>query len=387
MVTRYRSNPYVIGVDLRNEPRAPATWGGSATTDWHAAAERGGNAVLAVNSSLLVFVEGVNYAGDLSGVATLPVQLNVSNQLVYEAHDYGFWYSSGFTSYSNYVSTITPKWGYLVTGANPQPLWVGEFGTCNNANTCVTSTNATDGGYWFQAMTTFVEQYSIDTSYWAINGTTESGNAGGFNSIEGYGVLNISWNGSALNLLTSRLQSMMTTGPSLNLVANSGGLNIAAPGAPGAAIVAIVPAGGFSGTVSLACSVTGPAGAIDIPQCSVPSSEAVSGNAVVNATVSITTTAASAEHYPALRGGSLAAIAGVFLLLGSGRRRRRSFLLALALVASSFAVTACNGSSTSSNSGNGGSTSGTTTGPYTVVVTATASGTNPATAQIPVTVQ
>ena len=139
IVARYRGNPYVIGADLRNEPRAPATWGGSATTDWHAASERGGNAVLAVNSGLLIFVEGVNYAGDLSGVATLPVQLNVSNQLVYEAHDYGFDYSNGFTSYSNYVSTITPKWGYLVTGAKLQRSGFGDFGSCNRVKYIVST--------------------------------------------------------------------------------------------------------------------------------------------------------------------------------------------------------------------------------------------------------
>ena len=138
MAQRYQSNPWVIGVDLRNEPRSPATWGGAASTDWHAAAERGGNAVLTVNPNLLIFVEGVNYAGDLSGVATLPVQLNVANQLVYEAHDYGFWYSS-IAGYSGWYNSIEPKWGYLVNGSNPQPLWIGEFGTCNSADTCDSS--------------------------------------------------------------------------------------------------------------------------------------------------------------------------------------------------------------------------------------------------------
>ena len=155
--------------------------------------------MLAVNPNLLIFVEGVSYAGDLSGVATLPVQLNVPNQLVYEAHDYGFWYSGGFTGYSNYVNTITPKWGYLVTGSNPQPLWIGEFGTCNSADTCVSSSNSADLGYWFTGHEQLcAQQYGVDWSYWAINGTTESGNGGGFGTIEGYGVLNTSWNGSAL---------------------------------------------------------------------------------------------------------------------------------------------------------------------------------------------
>lgn len=390
MAQRYAGNPMVIGADLRNEPRSPATWGGSASTDWHAAAQTGGNAVLSINPNLLIFVEGVSYAGDLSGVANLPVQLNVSNRLVYEAHDYGFWYSNGFTSYSNYVNTITPKWGYLVTGANPQPLWVGEFGTCNNATNCVVSDNATDKGYWFQAMSSFLEQYSVDWSYWAINGTTESGNGGGFNTVEGYGVLNTSWNASALPALTTRLQSMMATSAAFNLVPDSS-LTLV-PGAVGSANVTIVPAGGFSGAVSLSCSITGPSGATDLPQCSVPSTATVTGNATATATVSITTTAAVAQNVPARpvgrgnAGPEMAfAVAGAFLLLGTARRWRASFFLIPVLLASSFAVAACGGGSASI--GGGGSNPGTAAGSYAITVTASATGMNPISTQIGLTIQ
>lgn len=387
MAQRYQSNPWVIGVDLRNEPRSPATWGGSASTDWHAAAELGGNAVLSVNPGLLIFVEGVSYAGDLSGVATLPVQLNVPNQLVYEAHDYGFWYS-GFTSYSNYVNTITPKWGYLVTGANPQPLWIGEFGTCDTANTCVSSSNATDLGYWFNAMTSFLRDYGVDWSYWAINGTTESGNGGGFGSAETYGVLNPSWNASALPLLTTRLQSMMGSNPGFNLIPSTGTISILA-GAQGNATVSIVPEGGFSGTVNLTCSVSGPTGGT-APQCTIPASETVSGTAVVNATVSMTTTGNVARNAPGgadklLRGAGGLAVAGGLLLMGSVRRRRESLLLVLAMLACSFAVSAC-GSGGAVGSG-GGSSSVTSAGTYTLSVTGSATGMSAVTTQVSITVQ
>ena len=86
----------VVGVDLRNEPHTPsfqtygtgATWGtGSATTDWRLAAERAGNAVLAVNPNLIVAVEGIDiyqpvggtpdadwWGGNLEGAAQFPVR-------------------------------------------------------------------------------------------------------------------------------------------------------------------------------------------------------------------------------------------------------------------------------------------------------------------------
>ncbi len=389
MAQRYASNPWVIGADLRNEPRSPATWGGPASTDWHAAAELGGNAVLGVNPNLLIFVEGVNYAGDLSGVASLPVQLNVANHLVYEAHDYGFWYS-GFSSYASYVSTITPKWGYLVTGANPQPLWIGEFGTCNSANTCVNSSNESDLGNWFNAMTSYVETNGLDWSYWAINGTTESGNGGGFGTVEGYGVLNTSWNGSALASLTARLQSMMTTGAAINLVSNAGPVTLV-PGAVGSATVTLVPVGGFSGTVSLSCSVSGPTGAVAPPQCSVPASQTsvtVSGSAPVVASVSITTTGAMAGNSPAgpMRRGGAGRIAGLAMagmVLVFAGRRRSGILMVLVLLAGSFAVAACG----SGGSVSAASTMATSAGAYTVTVTASAAGMQPVSAQIGLTIQ
>ena len=392
MAQRYQSNPWVIGVDLRNEPRSPATWGGAASTDWHAAAERGGNAVLAIDPNLLIFVEGVNYAGNLSGVASLPVQLNVPNQLVYEAHDYGFWYSS-LNGYSGWYNAIEPNWGYLVNGSNPQPLWIGEFGTCNSADTCDSSSSDSDLGFWFNAMTSFVRDYGVDWSYWAINGTTETGNAGGFGTVEGYGALNITWNGSALASLTSRLQSMMAPG-SANFSMIPGGMALAlSPGGSGSTTVAIVPENGFTGTVNLSCTVTPPTGAIDTPTCSVPSTETVSSTTFVNASVMITTTGtmqvrnapvSNPRSHPSRRTGG-AILACIGLLIGSlARRGRKSLQLFLLVLLVAFPLAACG------SGGAGGTTTtttgGTSAGNYVVTVTGTASGLSAVTTQIVVTV-
>jgi endoglucanase len=70
---RDRDTRNVVAAELRNEVRpdpslAPgpttATWGaGNPLTDWRAAAERGGNAVLAANPDLLVIVGGTEYQG------------------------------------------------------------------------------------------------------------------------------------------------------------------------------------------------------------------------------------------------------------------------------------------------------------------------------------
>jgi endoglucanase len=390
IVARYQNNPMVIGVDLRNEPRSPATWGGSAADDWHAAAELGGNAVLGVNPNLLIFVEGVNYALDLSGVANLPVQLNVPNQLVYEAHNYGFDYT-GLSGYSDYLSQINSDWGYLATGSNPQPLWVGEFGTCNTADTCVNSGSNGDLGFWFNMITAFMQQYGIDWTYWAINGTESTGSGRTYGAAETYGVLNATWNGTANSELAARLQAMMANAPaSISLVGNGSALSAVAGGSPSETIT-IVPGNGFSGMVNLACAVSGPSGAVDVPACSVPATVSVTGNATASATVTIVTTGSARNETPMkpMRMAGGVALAGGLLVLGSFKRRGRRYFLALLILAASFGLagfSGCGGGG-AANGGSGSGSGGTTAGGYTVTVTASATGVSAATTQIALTVQ
>src|SRR3954454_2763172 len=98
LANRYLGNQVVIGADLHNEPHGPATWGdGSPQTDWRAAAERAGNAVLQANPDWLIIVEGTEHNGDdwywwggnLALAQQYPVRLSNPAKLVYEAHDYG----------------------------------------------------------------------------------------------------------------------------------------------------------------------------------------------------------------------------------------------------------------------------------------------------------
>ena len=95
LTKRYRNNPRVIGMDLRNEIRrtglkAP-TWGsGKKETDWRIAAEIAGNQVLEIAPHWLIFVGGIDYQLDFTNVKNAPCRLNVPNKLVYTGHFYGF---------------------------------------------------------------------------------------------------------------------------------------------------------------------------------------------------------------------------------------------------------------------------------------------------------
>jgi endoglucanase len=215
VTSTFENVPQVIGVDLRNEPRGPATWGGGSADDWHAAAELGGNAVLSVDPRMLIFVEGTNFATDLASAGSLPVVLREAGHVVYEAHDYGF--DTTVTGYDQWVSKIQSNWGYLVGSV---PLWLGEFGTCNTSGLCVSSPTSAQLGMWFSVFTRYLSAHNVNWSYWAVNGTKSdglsdgnSGNVIKYGEVETYGVLNTQWNAPASTSLLNALKAIQPPCP------------------------------------------------------------------------------------------------------------------------------------------------------------------------------
>ncbi|HEX3444330.1 MAG TPA: cellulase family glycosylhydrolase [Chthoniobacterales bacterium] len=173
LAQRYNANDTVIGCDLHNEPHTPADWGsGNLSTDWRLAAERAGNAILAVNPHLLIIVEGIGWGSDLTEAAQYPVRLNVGNQLVYSPHDFPNSVAIQPQFYApNYPANLPgmwdAHWGYLAK-QNIAPLWLGEFGTED-----VTLSDQ----QWFQAITNYLLSSGISFSYWCWN--PDSGDTGG----------------------------------------------------------------------------------------------------------------------------------------------------------------------------------------------------------------
>ena len=69
---RYRDNPWVAGLDLRNEIRMNehgqmANWGNGKENDWAIAATKLGDILLDINPDALIIVEGILSAGNLIG--------------------------------------------------------------------------------------------------------------------------------------------------------------------------------------------------------------------------------------------------------------------------------------------------------------------------------
>ena len=182
LAKRYKSNSNVIGFDLHNEPHGSACWGcGKKSVDWKAAATRAGNAVLKVNSKVLIIVEGVEkqsessytwWGGGLAGAKSKPVKLTVKNRVVYSPHEYpASVFNQPWFSASNYPSNLTgiwdKNWGYL-DKKNIAPVLVGEFGS-----KLQTSSDKT----WLKKFVAYVAKNKISFGYWSFN--PNSGDTGG----------------------------------------------------------------------------------------------------------------------------------------------------------------------------------------------------------------
>jgi endoglucanase len=284
MATRYSAskftfngNPTVIGMDLRNEPHLSGSgattgscWTGDTATNgcptsltsqnWPVAAEAAGNAVLAINPKLLIFVEGNDcysgvcdwQGGNLLGVASHPVVLNVSNQLVYSAHDYGpnlyqqSWFNSSTTP-SSLDAVWNKYWGYI-SAAGTAPVWLGEFGT-DNTSTDIESSVAGSQGQWFESLVTYLQNNpSISWTYWALNGE------------DAYGLLDNSYDATPpSSLKQSELESIQfalnggTTTPSFTLAPSATSLTVV-QGKTATDTITVTDVGGFTGSVTLAAS-------------------------------------------------------------------------------------------------------------------------------------
>ena len=182
IVRRYRKQTWVVGADLRNELRSGSAWGGNdAKLDWHAAAERGGNAVLAVNPKLLIMVESPSYSTDFTGFDKLPVRLKVEHRLVYSPHAYAP-ADAVFSSYEELKQAYDARAGFLLHTEPATPLWVGEFGTCQTLDCGANSE-------WFKLFIRYLRENNLSWSYWPLNGAQSGGASRTYDSVETYGLL------------------------------------------------------------------------------------------------------------------------------------------------------------------------------------------------------
>src|SRR5260370_35150582 len=80
-----------------------------------------------VDPDLLIRCEGLNYAGDLTGVASHPVRLAKPGKVVYSMHDYSWSNHPAGQTQAASIQQMTTTGGYLLN-QGIAPVWVGAFG-------------------------------------------------------------------------------------------------------------------------------------------------------------------------------------------------------------------------------------------------------------------
>lgn len=180
---RYRMQPWIVGADLRNELRSGAAWGGpDPKLDWHAAAERGGKAVLESNPTLLIMVESPDYSTNFTGFDKLPVTLPVAHKLVYSPHAY-YVQGQDLSNFDALRQAYEARAMFLLHTEPEAPIWVGEFGACQSLDCGANSE-------WLKVFIRLLkENPSISWSYWPLNGTQSSGIGRKYDTVESYGLL------------------------------------------------------------------------------------------------------------------------------------------------------------------------------------------------------
>ena len=170
---RYAANPLVAGMDIKNEPRHATVGGTNLGPAWGTAAgdrfrrhvHAVGNLIHQINPQLLIICEGLNYAGDLTGVGSHQVQLAQPSKVVYSMHDYSWCDHPQGQSQAAYIQQMNTNGGYILT-EGIAPVWLGEFG--DNASAL---SSPGGGGTWWANLRAWLTEYDVDWCWWAVNPT------------------------------------------------------------------------------------------------------------------------------------------------------------------------------------------------------------------------
>jgi aryl-phospho-beta-D-glucosidase BglC (GH1 family) len=221
LAARYASNPLVAAMDIMNEPRRTRvgwrvltpTWGSRPRTDIAAMYTAVGNLIHQVSPHVLIICEGLEYAADLTGVASHPVRLERPGKVVYSLHDYP-WFHPGDQRRAAYLEQMERTGGYLLT-QQLAPVWIGEFGSA-------TRSLAAFSGVWWNNFAAWVTDHDVDWCWWALNPTQPKGTVpvtgrhrSNWGDPEPWGLLTPDWRGVANPAVLEILQALVPprTGP------------------------------------------------------------------------------------------------------------------------------------------------------------------------------
>ncbi|HMG22251.1 MAG TPA: cellulase family glycosylhydrolase, partial [Kofleriaceae bacterium] len=187
----------VVGIDLTNEPHL-LTW-----SAWANLVSQGGQAVLAVNPNVTIWVEGVANASASGGFGANwgqnlfeagPITGIPANRLVFSPHSYGPSVAAqSYFSASNYPANMPAIWDTLYGHLVGQGFTVvaGEFG----GHYTTSSTPSQNDKLWQDSYVSYmISKGTTSSFYWCLN--PNSGDTGG-TLLDDW----LTWNNDKLTLL------------------------------------------------------------------------------------------------------------------------------------------------------------------------------------------
>ncbi|GAA0146234.1 hypothetical protein Leryth_025766 [Lithospermum erythrorhizon] len=184
---RYKNNPMVMAMSLRNELRGP----NQNQSAWYKYVEKGANTIHKANPNVLILISGLDYDIDFSFLKKKPLEVNLNGKMVYEFHRYPFtegegplWIDQPLDKQCNNITQeLNEKALFLLKDT---PLFVTEFGIDQ------TAPENDKGNLFLGCFLNLLAEHDLDWGVWALQGSYYY-RSGLQDTVETFGMLNSSW--------------------------------------------------------------------------------------------------------------------------------------------------------------------------------------------------
>ncbi|XP_030453903.2 glycosyl hydrolase 5 family protein-like isoform X1 [Syzygium oleosum] len=202
---RFNGKSQVVGMSMRNELRGSR----QNEHDWYQYVRTGATKVHKANPNVLVIVSGLSWASDLGFLQKRPMGLNLDRRLVYEAHWYSFsgdrkiWEVQPVDRVcADAVQRMDDQAGFLVSGPDAAPLFLGEFGFDQSGKSLADDR-------FLSCFMGYAAGRDLDWALWVLQGSYyyREGVAG---PEETFGVLDFNWDGLRYPKFKERFQMVQT---------------------------------------------------------------------------------------------------------------------------------------------------------------------------------
>ncbi|KAF5816024.1 putative cellulase [Helianthus annuus] len=202
---RYKGNPSVVAMSMRNELRGPR----QNVTTWYEYMQQGGAAIHHENPDILVIFSGLSYDTNLGFLKTQPLTISLDNKLVFESHWYSFGqpYDKWIFQTNDYCATVTKLFmdnsGFLLRmSGNAVPLFLSEFGLDQRGG------NEMENRYFVCLLAT-VAEIDIDWALWQLPGSYML-REGKVDMEDVYGMYDFMWEKLRNSTMVDRLRFVQT---------------------------------------------------------------------------------------------------------------------------------------------------------------------------------